>query len=301
LASGPELPAAQSRAGQAGCVRQSGTCPFAKKCEHGYNAGSTVPELELEIVRRLMRKRLIVLFAILFLWTTLACSVSQLAPRREARATATPSRTLIPTFTATATPTSTLTPSPTPLPTNTATPTLPPTDTPLPTDTPPPTLTPTETLTPLPTDTPTETPRPTARPRPKPTKTPVPKPTNTPPPPFNGTIVRGYPHCGGYAGVTGQVVHANDAPYPGVAVGVWSNTWQGRVGVSEADGKYEVPLSDLPPGHYQVAVVKVDTCKVQNGQPTAVDCRRLSNVITGVTVTEFCDVNRVTEIEFRGP
>jgi hypothetical protein len=282
-------------------VSQSRTSLFAKKRERGYNAGSIVPELELEIARRFMRKRLIVLFAALFLWTTLACSVSELVPLREARATATPTRTLVPTFTATATPTRTLMPSPTPPPTRTATPTPPPTDTPLPTDTAPPTLTPTETLTPLPSDTPTRTPRPTARPRPKPTKTPVPKPTKTPAPVFNGTIVRGYPHCGGYAGVTGQVVHGNGAPYVGVAVGVWSNTWQGRVGISEADGKYEVPLSDLPPGHYQVAVVKLDTCKIQNGQPTAVDCRRLSNVITGVTVTEFCDVNRVTEIEFRGP
>ena len=97
------------------------------------------------------------------------------------------------------------------------------------------------------------------------------------------------------------MLHANGAPYPGVAIGVWSDAWQGRVGISEADGKYEVPLSDLPPGHFKVAVVKLETCTQRDGQPTAIDCQRLSNVVTGVTVTEHCEVNRVTEIEFVGP
>jgi hypothetical protein len=85
-----------------------------------------------------------------------------------------------------------------------------------------------------------------------------------------------------------------------VAVGVWSNLWAGRVGVSEADGKVEVTLSDLPPGHYKVAVVKLQTCGQRDGQPTAVDCQRLSNVVE-VTVTEYCEVNRVTDMEFWGP
>jgi hypothetical protein len=244
-----------------------------------------------------MKKRLFILFVIVFIWGTAACSLSQFGPPQQASITATPTRTPKPTFTATVTATRTLTPSPTPIPTNT----LPPTDTPLPTNTLPPTLTPTETPIPPPTEAPSATPKPTAKPKPRPSNTPIPKPTNTPPPPFHGTIVRGYPHCGGYAGVTGQVLHASGDPYAGVAVGVWSDTWQGRVGISEADGKYEVPLSDLPPGHFQVAVVKLDTCVLQDGQPTAVNCKRLSNVVTGVTVTEFCDVNRVTEIEFRGP
>lgn len=101
--------------------------------------------------------------------------------------------------------------------------------------------------------------------------------------------------------MTGQVLHANGAPYPGVAVGVWSDAWDGRVSISELNGKYEVPLSDLPPGHYKVAVVKLETCTMRGDDPTARDCQRLSNVITGVTVTEDCNVNRVTEIEFRGP
>lgn len=254
-----------------------------------------------------MRKRLSILFIIILLWVAAACSLSRLGTQRQAAVTATPTRTPKPTFTITATPTRTLVPSPTPTPTSTPTPTPLPTDTPLPTntplpsDTPPPTLTPTETPIPLPTDTATATPKPTAKPRPKPTNTPVPKPTKTPPPPFSGSIVRGYPHCGGYAGVTGHVLHANGAPYPGIAVGVWSDSWQGRVGISEADGKYEISLSDLPPGHFQVAVVKLDTCPVQDGQPTAVNCKRLSSVVTGVTVTELCNVNRVTEINFTGP
>jgi hypothetical protein len=101
--------------------------------------------------------------------------------------------------------------------------------------------------------------------------------------------------------VTGYVRHASGDPYAGVAVGVWSDSWKGRVGISEADGKYEVSLSDLPPGHYKVAVVKLQTCGQLDGRPTAVDCQFLSNIITGVTVTEFCDVNRVTDIDFYGP
>jgi hypothetical protein len=163
--------------------------------------------------------------------------------------------------------------------------------------------TPTATRTPTGASIPTAivTPKPTNTPKAKPTSTPVRKPTNTPPPPFSGTIVRNYPHCGGYAGVTGHVFHGNGAPYAGAAVGVWSDTWQGRVGVSEADGKYDVPLTDVPPGHFRVAVVKLDTCVLLDGQPTAVNCKRLSNVISDVTVTEDCTVNRVTEIDFRGP
>jgi hypothetical protein len=86
-----------------------------------------------------------------------------------------------------------------------------------------------------------------------------------------------------------------------VAIGVWSADWQGRVGISEADGKYEVPLSDQAPGHYNVAVVRLETCGQRDGLPTAVDCQRLSAVISGVTVTELCEVNRVTEIDFTGP
>ncbi len=247
-----------------------------------------------------MNKRLIFLFAIVLVWATAACSLSQLVPTREARTTATPTRTLQPTFTATVTPTRTQTPSATPPPTNTATPTPRPTNTPLPTDTPPPTLTPTETLTPLPSNTPTQTPKPTARPKPKPSKTPVPKPTSPPPPPFTGSIVRGYPHCGGYSGVTGQVKHGNGAPYPGVAVAVWSNTWVGAVTTSQPDGKFELSLNNVPVGHYKVAVVKLDTCEKQGDLATGISCQRLSNVIE-VTKTEDCNVNRVTELDFTGP
>jgi hypothetical protein len=113
--------------------------------------------------------------------------------------------------------------------------------------------------------------------------------------------VRGHPHCGGYAGVTGRVMHANGAAFPGIAVGVWSDGWEGLVFVSEADGKYEVNLSSQPPGHFKVAVVKLDTCTKSGDVTTAVNCQVRSNIITGVTVTEDCNVNRVTEIDFIGP
>lgn len=242
-----------------------------------------------------MKNVLILITLVVLAWLVVACSVGDLVPQREAKVVTTPTRTLKPTFTATSTPTRTSTPSRTPTPSNT------PTNTPLPTNTP--------TLTPIPSSTPTSPPtatatatiKPTPRPTRRPTKVPTPRPTNTPPPPFNGSIVRGYPHCGGYAGVTGQVLHANGSPYPGVAVGVWSDVWQGRVGISEVDGKFEVNLSDLPPGHFKVAVVRLQTCGEMDGQTTAKNCQFLSNIITGVTVTEYCEVNRVTEIDFRGP
>jgi hypothetical protein len=248
-----------------------------------------------------MKNVRILMVTVVLAWVVAACSIPDIVPQKEAKITATPTRTLKPTFTATTIPTRTSTPSRTPTPSSTPTKTPVPTDTPLPTDTP--TLTPIPSSTPTspPTATATATKKPTPRPTRRPTKVPTPRPTNTPPPPFNGSIVRGYPHCGGYAGVTGQVLHANGSPYAGVAVGVWSNVWQGRVGISEADGKFEINLSDLPPGHFQVAVVKLQTCGQLDGQTTAKDCQFLSNIITGVTVTEFCDVNRVTEINFYGP
>ncbi|MGD9316753.1 MAG: hypothetical protein PVG56_07970 [Anaerolineae bacterium] len=112
--------------------------------------------------------------------------------------------------------------------------------------------------------------------------------------------MRGYPHCGGYAGVTGTVLRANGDPFPGVAVGVWGGTWDGEVRVSQADGKYDIPLTNVPYGRYQVAIVRVETCEQRDGLPTAVNCQRRSNVVD-ITVTEFCEVNRVTEVEFRGP
>jgi len=294
----------------AGCLAPG--LRFAKTEDCRYNAGSAA--IRMRIAQgSLMKKRLIVLAAVVLVWAGVACSLSQLGPEKQGRTTLLPpvaTRTPKPTFTATATWTPTLAPTNTPTPTSTSTPTplptntLPPTNTPPPTDTPvstaTPTLIPTLTDTPPPTHTPTATVKPTPKPKPSPTKTPTPKPTNTPPPPFTGKIVRGHPHCGGYAGVTGLTKHANGAGYPGVAVGVWGGAWGGRVSISEADGKYEVPLSDLPPGHYFVAVVRLETCGQRDGQPTAIDCQRLSNVLE-VTVTEFCEVNRVTEVDFTGP
>lgn len=250
-----------------------------------------------------MNKRFVVLAIIVLVWALLACSIAQFRPERQARATSTPTRTPKPTFTATSTPTNTPVPSPTPTPSNTPTITPIATDTPLPTDTPTPTLTPTVTDTPLPTNTPlppTATPRPTARPPARPTNTPVPQPTKPPPPPFTGKIIRGYPHSGGYAGVTGQVKHASGDPFADVAVGAWSDAWQGWVTTSEPNGKYEISLTNVPFGKYYVAVVRLETCGQRDGLPTAVDCRRLSNVVE-ITVTEDPNVNRVTEVDFIGP
>ena len=64
--------------------------------------------------------------------------------------------------------------------------------------------------------------------------------------------------------------------------------------MSKADGKYDVLLSSVPFGEYQVAVVKFETCAQQSGLPTAIECQRLSNVVK-VTGSEECTVIRVTE------
>ena len=96
-------------------------------------------------------------------------------------------------------------------------------------------------------------------------------------------------------------MHPNGDPFAGVAVGVWSGTWEGEVRESQADGKYDIPLTNVPYGKYHVAVVKFETCSQRaDGLRTAANCERLSNVVD-ITVTEFCEVNRVTEVEFRGP
>jgi len=257
-----------------------------------------------------MKKRSIVLITIIASLLVMACSLSDIGPKQQARTTATPSRTPQPTFTPTITATRTLTPTSTPIPTDTPTATPRPSNTPVPSDTPPPSDTPTQTAiptlteTPPPSATPTATQRPTARPTRRPTPRPTPRPTQTPPPPFVGKIVRGYTNCGGYAGVTGHVRHASGDPYPGVAIGVWNDIWQGRVAVSEPDGKFEITLSDLPPGTFSVAAVRLETCGQRDGDWTAVDCQRISTVIANVSVTEKCTgtgANQVTEIDFSGP
>jgi hypothetical protein len=250
-----------------------------------------------------MNKRLVAVGAILLILSLVACSLTQLRTEQQASVTSTPTRTPKPTFTPTDTATTTLTPSPSPRPSDTPTRTPVPTNTPLPTDTPPPSLTPTITDTPRPTNTPTATRRPTPRPTRRPTRVPTPAPTKPPPPPFTGTIVRGDTNCGGYRGVTGFVTHANGAPYPGVAVGVWSDAWQGRVSVSEDSGKYELSLSDVPVGTFRVAVVRLETCGQRDGLPTAVDCQRISDVIR-VATTDNCTgagANQVTLVDFKGP
>jgi hypothetical protein len=116
--------------------------------------------------------------------------------------------------------------------------------------------------------------------------------------------LQGYTHCGGYAGVTGLVKHANGTPFNGIAVGVWSDAWAGSVSVSEVSGKYEVPLSGLPAGLYRAAVVRIETCSQQDGRVTASNCQLLSNVVENLRTTEYCEgdgANQVTEVEFVGP
>jgi hypothetical protein len=103
--------------------------------------------------------------------------------------------------------------------------------------------------------------------------------------------------------VTGQVKHGNGTPYPGVAVGVWSDTWAGTVDVSKADGKYDIPLSNLPAGKFRVAVVRLETCQQRDGLATAEDCQRLSLPIE-VTKTEQCTgagASTVSRVDFTGP
>jgi hypothetical protein len=100
------------------------------------------------------------------------------------------------------------------------------------------------------------------------------------------------------------VKHPNGDPYANVAVGVWSDAWEGRVSTAEASGKYELPLTDIPPGMFRVAVVRLETCSQQDGRLTAKNCQIISNVVTNVMTTAHCQgdgANQVTEIEFVGP
>jgi len=90
-------------------------------------------------------------------------------------------------------------------------------------------------------------------------------------------------------GVWGYVKTNSGAPYPEVSICVWSDAWEGRVsGPSEADGKYTVLLSDVPPGVYRVAVVDADTCSTRDGLLTAKDCNRLSEPVE-VTLYDIYD------------
>lgn len=106
------------------------------------------------------------------------------------------------------------------------------------------------------------------------------------------------------AGVTGFAYHFNKAPYPGVAVGVWSDMWDGAVGISESNGKFWIDLTHLPRDvPYYAAVVDLATCNQGGGQPTAKSCRLLSPV-KGVSSTTKCSgtgANNLTELVARGP
>jgi hypothetical protein len=247
-----------------------------------------------------MRKQVYILAAILVAWAFAAVLFSDVSNLRLARVTATPTRTPRATYTVTATPTITLVPSATPTPSNTPTFTPVPSDTPLPTATATPTLAPTDT--PSPTREATATRR-AAPPAPvRPTNTPRPRPTSTPAPPFTGRIINGYANCN-YAGVTGLVKGANGQALGGVAVGVWAGAWEGRVSVSEPNGKFDLELTGIQPGTFQVVVVRLETCSQQDGRPTAKNCKFLSNIVN-VSTTANCQgegANQVTEVEFVGP
>ncbi len=103
--------------------------------------------------------------------------------------------------------------------------------------------------------------------------------------------------------MTGKVLHASGDPFPGIAIGVWAETWVGTVSQSEADGKFELSLTGLPPGTFKVAAVRWDTCSEQEGRRTAVNCRLESNVVEIVTTANCtgAGASQVTEMNFVGP
>ncbi len=199
-----------------------------------------------------MRKRLIVLIAILGLvGVLLGCDAGRLISRGP-DATATPTKTPKPTFTPTPPATDTPIPTDTPTPTNTPTPT----DTPLPTDTPePPTDTPTPTDTSAP-PTNTPRPRPTNTPRPRPTNTPLP-PTNTPAPSFEwvGELIWNPVHSANCAGpMVSKISIIRDAagnPVNGarVALNCYGNEWISHP--SGRPGEYDPGHYDFSPGQGQ--------------------------------------------------
>jgi len=99
------------------------------------------------------------------------------------------------------------------------------------------------------------------------------------------------------------VKNRGGAPLADVAVGVWSSEWDGRVAVSEVSGKYSLQLLGLPPGEFQVAVVRLDTCGQRDGQPTAAGCERLSSIVR-VTMSTECQgpgAVQVILLDFVGP
>ena len=229
----------------------------------------------------------------------LAGALLQCSPGRQARVTATPTKTLRPTFTPTGAASATSIPSPTPFPAPTDTP-APPTETPAVVTatatvvaSPPPTVVIPTPVPPPPTRTATRRPAATR------TRTPTPRPTNTLPPQFTGKIVNGWARCD-LAGVTGHVYHPKSSPYPDVAVGVWSDTWDGEVDVTDASGKFEVALTRLPTDtKYYVAVVELGTCQL----PAARACQQRSNEVD-FWVHARCSgtgVSQTTDISFVGP
>jgi hypothetical protein len=115
--------------------------------------------------------------------------------------------------------------------------------------------------------------------------------------------VQGSTRCDGYRGVEGHVKHGDGSPYPGVAIGIWSDSWAGLVTLSEANGKYAYNLMNLPPGKFMLAVVQYETCAVQGELRTANACQRQSGIVE-IILTENCtgtDANQVSLVDFTGP
>jgi hypothetical protein len=103
-------------------------------------------------------------------------------------------------------------------------------------------------------------------------------------------------------GVEGHVRHASGDPYAGAAIGVWTDQWKGRVVQAEASGKYFVNLENPGAGDYKVAVVRLETCPWQGELQTAVDCVRLSNLVS-FSITAHCEgagASNVTQVDFTG-
>lgn len=97
--------------------------------------------------------------------------------------------------------------------------------------------------------------------------------------------------------------HASGDPYADVAVGVWSDEWSGNVTRTEPNGKFSLPLRNVPLGRFWVAVVQFETCGQQGDVRTAVDCQRHSNLVE-ITITEHCvgaGASNSAVVEFVGP
>jgi hypothetical protein len=118
-------------------------------------------------------------------------------------------------------------------------------------------------------------------------------------------VVNSTQNCG-TKGVWGYVEHESGAPYTGVQVGVWSDSWAGRLSApTEDDGKYTLLLNDLPAGEFNVAVVDPATCRTDGGVLSAAHCNHLSEPIR-ITLNEIWECENEgtvqwVEVLYTGP